>query len=63
MSNDFSELAKRIGVTESRFEKLISPFMEKQPFVEKLIRHSFLTEANKRGYLLMYNTNKNYLIS
>lgn len=61
--SDFSEFAKRIGVTESRFEKLISPFMEKQPFVEKLIRHSFLTEANKRGYLLMYNTNKNYLIS
>lgn len=61
--SDFSEFAKRIGVIESRFEKLISPFIEKQPFVEKLISHSFLSEANKRGYLLMYHTKRNYLIS
>ncbi len=61
--SDFSEFAKRIGVTESRIEKLISPFMEKQAFVEKLIRQSFLSDANKRGYLLMYNTKRNYLIS
>jgi len=60
--SDFSEFAKRIGVSASRFEKLISPFMEKQPFVEKLIGHSFLSDANKRGYLLMYNTKRNYLI-
>jgi len=60
--SDFSEFAKRIGVSESRFEKLISPFMQKQPLVEKLVGHSFLSEANKRGYLLMYNTKRNYLI-
>lgn len=60
--SDFSEFAKRIGVMKSRFEKLISPFMEKQPLVEKLVRHSFLSDANKRGYLLMYNTKRNYLI-
>lgn len=59
--NDFSEFAKRIGVNESRFEKLIGPFTKNQPFVEKLIRHSFLNDANKRGYLLMYNTKRNYL--
>ena len=61
--SDFSEFAKRIGVTESRFEKLISPFIEKQPFVEKLIRHSYLSDAYKRRYILMYNTKRNYLIS
>lgn len=61
--SDFSEFAKRIGVIESRFEKLISPFMKKQAFVEKLISHSFLSDANKRGYLLMYNSKRNYLIS
>jgi serine/threonine-protein kinase HipA len=60
---DFAEFAKRIGVTESRFEKLISPFIEKQPFVETLVSHSFLSDANKRGYLLMYNTKRNYLIA
>ncbi|MCK6649460.1 MAG: HipA domain-containing protein [Bacteroidia bacterium] len=59
--NDFSEFAKRIGVIESRFEKLINPFMEKQPLVEKLISRSFLSDANKRGYLLMYDTKRNYL--
>jgi len=61
--SDFLEFAKRIGIIESRFEKLISPFMEKQAFVEKLISHSFLSDANKRAYLLMYYTKKNYLIS
>ena len=35
--SDFSEFAKRIGVIESRFAKLIDPFLERQPFVEKLI--------------------------
>lgn len=61
--SDFSEFAKRIGVIDSRFEKLIGPYMEKQSFVEKLIKHSFLNDANKKGYLLMYNTKRNYLIS
>lgn len=61
--SDFSEFAKRIGVIESRFAKLIDPFLERQPFVEKLINHSFLSDANKRAYLLMYNTKRNYLIS
>ncbi|HMP30120.1 MAG TPA: HipA domain-containing protein [Saprospiraceae bacterium] len=60
--SDFSEFAKRIGVAESRVEKLLNPFLERQLFVEKLIRRSFLTEANKSGYLLMYNTKRNYLI-
>lgn len=61
--SDFYEFAKRIGVIESRFKKLISPFLDKQAFVEKLIYHSFLSDSNKRGYLLMYNTKRNYLNS
>jgi serine/threonine-protein kinase HipA len=60
---DFTEFALRIGVVESRVEKLLKPFLEKQLFVETLISRSFLTEANKRGYLLMYNTKRNHLIA
>jgi serine/threonine-protein kinase HipA len=61
--SDFTEFARRIGVAEGRVEKLLNPFLEKQPFMETLVSHSFLTEANKRGYLLMYNTKRNLLIT
>ncbi len=59
--NDFIEFAKRIGVIEGRVEKLLKPFLEKQPFMEMLVSRSFLNDANKRGYLLMYNTKRNYV--
>jgi len=59
---DFEEFGKRIGVNENRIPKLISPFLEKQPLMEKLISHSFLSEPNKRGYLMMYQTKRNYLL-
>lgn len=59
---DFTEFALRIGVAESRIEKLLIPFLEKQPMVETLIGRSFLTDSNKRGYLLMYNAKRNYLM-
>jgi serine/threonine-protein kinase HipA len=58
---DFRELAQRIGVMESRIEKLLGPFLEKQPLVETLVNHSFLNDADKRGYLLLYNTKRNLL--
>ncbi len=61
--SDFTEFALRIGVAESRVQKLLNPFLEKQAFVETLISRSFLTEANKREYLLMYETKRNYLIT
>jgi len=61
--NDFTEFGKRIGVAETRIEKLLSPFLEKQPFMETLVSRSFLNDANKRGYLLMYNTKRNYLLA
>ncbi|OJU73894.1 MAG: phosphatidylinositol kinase [Bacteroidetes bacterium 47-18] len=60
---DFTEFARRIGIAEHRVDKLLNPFLEKKPFVETLVSHSFLTEANKRGYLLMYNTKRNHLIA
>ena len=60
--NDFTEFARRIGVTETRIEKLLSPFLEKQPLMETLVSRSFLSDANKRGYLLLYNTKRNYLL-
>lgn len=59
--SDFIEFGKRIGVTESRVEKLLNPFLEKQPFMETLVSRSFLTDANKKGYSVMYNTKRNYL--
>lgn len=61
--NDFIEFAKRIGVAEGRIEKLLNPFMEKQLFIETLVSRSFLSDANKRGYLLMYSTKRNYLVA
>jgi len=61
--SDFTEFAKRIGVAESRVNKLIYPFLENQPYMETLVSRSFLIDANKRGYLLMYNTKRNYLIA
>lgn len=60
---DFSEFAKRIGVANSRIDKLLNPFLEKQPFIGTLVSHSFLSEANKRAYMLMYNTKRNYLVA
>ena len=58
---DFIEFGERIGMTLNRIEKLLTPFMENQKVVETLINLSFLGESNKRGYLLMYRTRKNYL--
>ena len=60
---DFMEFAKRIGVTDSRVEKLLQPFFEKQHMVKTLVNRSFLSDSSKRGYLLMYNTRRNNLIA
>lgn len=60
---DFREFARRIGVSAGRVEKLLNPFLEKQPFVETLVSRSFLTNANKREYILMYSTKRNHLIA
>jgi len=61
--SDFVEFAKRIGVTERRIDKLLSPYFHKQPLMETLVSHSYLSDANKRGYMLIYSTKRNYLIA
>lgn len=58
---DFIEFARRIGVIETRIEKLLNTFLQKQQFVEILVNHSFLSDTNKHGYLLMYSTRRNFL--
>ena len=58
---DFIEFGKRIGVTQSQIEKLISPYLEKQPMIEILLSRSFLNDKGKRAYQLMYNTRRNSL--
>lgn len=60
---DFTELAKRIEVTESRVKIILQSFLDKQNHVEVLINRSFLNNKCKRAYLLMYNTKRNYLTS
>jgi serine/threonine-protein kinase HipA len=58
---DFIEFAVRTGIAQNKTDKLLSPFLMKQPFVETLVHRSFLSEANKRGYYLMYQTRLNCL--
>ena len=58
---DFIELAKRMEIKESRIEKLLTPFLEKQLLVEDLVNRSFLDKKTKRAYLLHYNTRRNFL--
>jgi serine/threonine-protein kinase HipA len=59
---DFMVFAKRIGVGETRAEKLLQPFMERQTMIDKLVGNSFLENASRKGYLLLYNNKRNYLI-
>ena len=59
---DFIEFAKRIGVKDDRLEKLLEPFLSKQDKVEMLVRHSFLSPPNKRGYLMEYGSRRKRLI-
>jgi hypothetical protein len=40
------EFAKRIVVTPNRNEKLLQPFLEKQPFPKTLVSRTFLNEAS-----------------
>ena len=59
---DFEEFARRIGVQEDRLEKLFEPFLLKQEKVDTLVNRSFLSEPNKRGYLLDYSTRRKRLM-
>jgi serine/threonine-protein kinase HipA len=60
---DFVEFGNRIGVSEKRIEKLLLPFLKRNQLQEELVNRSFLDDANKRGYQMMFNAKRNYLIS
>lgn len=60
-ADDFRAFGKRIGVLERRIEKLLQPFLVRQPLVETLIQRSFLDAQSKRAYLLHYQTRRNFL--
>jgi serine/threonine-protein kinase HipA len=52
---DFIEFGRRIGMKKSRIDKLLDPFLNKQPGVENLVKRSFLDEETKAQYLAHYN--------
>ena len=60
-AEDFREFGRRIGVQPKRMDKLLTPFLLKQEQVESLISRSFLNDPAKRGYLMHYQTKRNYL--
>lgn len=59
--HDFQELAGRFSINKNRRDKILSPFLQRQPMVEELTRRSFLNEKTKRAYLLHYQTRRNHL--
>ncbi|MDD4757267.1 MAG: HipA domain-containing protein [Prolixibacteraceae bacterium] len=59
--HDFQELAGRFGINEKRMDKILNPFMQKQPLVEELTRRSFLNDKAKRAYLFHYQAKRNKL--
>ena len=60
---DFHEFARRLDINPVRRDKLITPFLEHQPKVEILIRHSFLNRETKDLYLQLYQEKRNKLRS
>jgi len=60
---DFITFAKRIGVMPSRIDKLLLKYLERKTAVETMVQNSYLSAKSKRGYVLMYNTNLNYLLA
>lgn len=58
---DFLEWGARIGISPTRCEKLLAPFLEPQARVKAAIESSLLAPSEKRGYLLMFRTRLNRL--
>ena len=52
---DFLEFGKIIGISESRVNKLLEPFLFKQASVQDLVKKSFLDEDTKTQYLNHYD--------
>jgi len=60
-AEDFVELAKRIGIQESRIPALLAPFLKKQEAVKALVERSFLSPDSKKTYFRLYEQQRNYL--
>ncbi len=58
---DFTEFAKRVGIAPNRKDKILEPFLSRQPRVETLIARSFLNKQTKRTYLQHYLTRRENL--
>ena len=58
---DFIELAKRMEIMDTRINKILGPFLQRQDFVPELVNRSFLNDQTKKAYLLSYNERRNYL--
>ena len=58
---DFIELAKRMEIMDTRINKILGPFLQRQDFVQELVNRSFLNDQTKKAYLLSYNERRNYL--
>ncbi len=59
--SDFIEFGKRIGVMESRIEKLLLPFLQKKTEVEEMVNLSELSAKTKKSYIELYRKKSNYL--
>ena len=59
---DFFELSQRLGIPEHRAKNIMAPFLERNITVESMIGRSFLADAAKRGYQLMYQNKRNHLL-
>ena len=59
---DFTELAHRLGIRESRVTKLLEPFLIKQPKVAELVQLSYLSSKSKRAYYHHYENRLNGLL-
>jgi serine/threonine-protein kinase HipA len=53
--DDFLEFGKRIGITESRVQKIIQRFTDKQELVEALTTRSFLSVEARQKYISLFN--------
>jgi serine/threonine-protein kinase HipA len=58
---DFYECAKRLGISETRRDKLIEVFLVRNRTVETLVQGSFLDDQAKRTFLEHYHTRRNQL--
>jgi serine/threonine-protein kinase HipA len=60
--SDFIMFGKECEIPQSRIEKILKPFCERQVKAQALINQSFLSDPAKRGYLMHYNRRRNTLI-